>query len=92
MIVRIMAEGQHDVPDSELDHLNVLDAAVERAVEAGDPVAFTAALQALLARVREVGTPLPDDVLTPSALVLPSPDATIEEVQHLFERDGLVPG
>lgn len=92
MIVRIMAEGQHDVPDTELDHLNVLDAAVERAVEAGDPVAFTAALQALLARVREVGQPLPDDVLTPSALVLPSPDATIEEVRHLFERDGLVPG
>ncbi len=92
MIVRIMSEGQHDVPDSELDHLNVLDAVVERAVEADDPVAFTAALQALLARVREVGEPLPDDVLTPSALVLPAPDATIAEVKHLFERDGLVPG
>jgi hypothetical protein len=27
-----------------------------------------------------------------SELVLPSPDATADEVRHLFDGDGLVPG
>lgn len=80
------------MPDTELDHLNRLDVAVERAVEGGDPAAFSAALYALLERVRSVGSPLPDDVLQPSDLVLPSPDATIEEVRQLVGPDGLVSG
>lgn len=94
MIVRIMGEGQHDVPDSELDGLNALDAEVEAAVERGDEPAFAAALAGLLARVLAVGPLVPDDVLVPSDLVLPPLEATIDDVRHLFEpgRDGLVPG
>jgi hypothetical protein len=98
VIVRIMGEGQRDVPETELAGLNVLDAEVETAVEAGDEAAFTAALTRLLDRVREVGSPLADDALVPSDLVLPPPDATADEVRHLFDgsaggpADGLVPG
>jgi len=36
MIVRILGEGQLRVDDSATDELNVLDAALERAVNAGD--------------------------------------------------------
>ena len=92
MIVRIMGEGQRDVPEAALEDLNALDAEVEAAVDAGDDAAFTSALGRLLDRVRELGTPLADDVLVPSALVLPSPDATADDVRHLFDGDGLVPG
>lgn len=94
MIVRILGEGQRDVPDVELESLNALDAEVEAALEAADEGAFAAALGRLLDRVREVGRPLPDDVLVPSALVLPAPDATADDVRHLFEGsgEGLVPG
>lgn len=94
MIVRIMGEGQHDVPDSELDGLNVLDAEVEQAVHGGDEQAFRTALARLLTRVLEVGPPVPDDVLVPSGLVLPPLEATIDDVRHLFAAggDGLVPG
>lgn len=87
-----MGEGQREVPDSALDELNALDAAVEAAVDVGDDAAFSGALGRLLERVRELGAPLPDDVLVPSAVVLPGPDATADDVRHLFDDDGLVPG
>lgn len=94
MIVRIMGEGQHDVPAPELDELNRLDSEVEAAVEAGDESAFSLALARLLGRVVQVGPPVPDDVLVPSELVLPPVEATIDDVRHLFAAgsDGLVPG
>lgn len=94
MIVRILGEGQHDVPDAALDELNQLDEVAESAVEAGDQSVFTAALLDLLAAVRNLGQPLDDAVLTPSDLVLPPADATLDEVRALFAdgADGLVPG
>ena len=45
-----------------------------------------------LAEVRGRGAPLPDDALEPSDLILPSPDATLEEVRELLSDDGLIPG
>jgi hypothetical protein len=92
VIVRILGEGQLDVPDSELDRLNELDGQVEAAVERGDRDAFTAALAQLLAGVRAAGQPLPDDALEDSDLILPPADATIDEVRDLLEDDGLIPG
>lgn len=92
MIVRIMGEGQYDVPDTAVDALNALDEVAERAVEVGDEKAFAAALLALHAAVRAHGATLPDDVLAPSGAVLPPADATVDEVRALFAGDGLVPG
>ena len=92
MIVRIMGEAQREVPDTALDALNALDEVAERAVDAGDEAAFTATLAALLQAVRERGTVLTDDVLVASDLVLPPAHATVEQVRHYFDGDGLVPG
>ena len=44
MIVRILGEGQLRVDDSATDELNVLDAELEKAVNAGDEPAFRPAL------------------------------------------------
>lgn len=87
-----MGEGQRDVPDAALDELNALDLVAERAVEAGDDAAFRAALATLHQAVRDRGELLADDVLVPSGLVLPPAHATVDEVRHLFDGDGLVPG
>ncbi|HVB26668.1 MAG TPA: hypothetical protein VNE21_02010 [Mycobacteriales bacterium] len=92
MIVRILGEGQRDLPEAELDALNALDAVVTTAIEAGDEAGFTTALAALLERVRTAGKPLPDDELVPSDLVLPAADAQLDEVRELLGEDGLVPG
>ena len=92
MIVRIMGEGQLELADNQLDALNKLDSEVESAVEAGDESGFSSALGALLDAVRRVGNPLADDTLKDSDLILPPSDATIDDVRHLLEGDGLVPG
>jgi len=70
MIIRILSEGQFDVPDSEVDRLNELDSAVESAIDSGDDDAFGDALAQLLGRVREAGQPVAMDALVPSDLVL----------------------
>ncbi|MCX5242478.1 PspA-associated protein PspAA [Streptomyces prunicolor] len=92
MIVRIMGEGQVRLADSHLTELNKLDNTLLTEVQNGDVPAFRQTLQALLAKVRELGDPLPDDSLEPSELILPAEDATLEEVRDLLSDDGLIPG
>ena len=92
MIVRILGEGQLDVPDSELAGLNELDAKLEAALEGGDEPTFRSALADLLGRVRNVGAPLPDESLVPSDFVLPAPDADLDDVRELITDEGLIPG
>jgi len=92
MIVRILGEGQLEVPGSAADELNQLDATLESAVDRNDEAAFRPALAALLARVREVGSPAEADDLRPSELIIPQPDATMAEVRKLLSDEGLIPG
>jgi len=92
MIVRIMGEGQYQVDDGQLDALNRLDSALTAAIDAGDESTFQSALQALLAKVREVGTGLPDDSLEASDAVLPGADANLGDVVAMLGDEGLVPG
>ncbi|MFJ7627285.1 hypothetical protein ACIQZN_12405 [Streptomyces sp. NPDC097595] len=92
MIVRIMGEGQVVLADSHLAELDKLDDALLAEMERGDGPGFRTTLHALLARVRELGTPLADDALEPSELILPAPDATLEEVRAMLSDDGLIPG
>ena len=92
MIVRIMGEGQVRLADSHLTDLNKLDNELLAEMEKGDGPGFRRTLSALLSQVRELGEPLPDDSLEPSELILPSPDATLEEVRDLLSDDGLIPG
>jgi hypothetical protein len=92
VIIRILGEGQYDVADHALERLNELDATLETAVEAGDEAAFASALTSLLDGVRTAGVAHPADSLDESDLILPYPDATIEQVRELLSDDGLIPG
>jgi len=92
MIGRILGEGQLRVDDAATDELNVLDAALGKAVNAGDEQAFRPALTALLDRVRSLGTPLAEDAIEPSDLILPYSDAGLDDVRELTTGEGLIPG
>ena len=92
MIVRILGEGQFDVPDEKIDILNELDRAVESAVESGDADSFGQALGSLLAGVRSAAVPHEAGTLDTSDLILPPADASLEEVRDLLSGDGLIPG
>ncbi|MDX3686012.1 hypothetical protein PV692_20835 [Streptomyces sp. AK04-4c] len=92
MIVRIMGEGQVVLADSHVAELNKLDDILLAEMESGDGPGFRTTLHALLDKVRELGSPLADDSLEPSELILPAPDATLEEVRSMLRDDGLIPG
>jgi hypothetical protein len=87
-----MGEGQVRVDDTHLAELNRLDDELLAEMESGDEDGFCRTLTALLDAVRRLGTPLPDAALEPSDLILPSPDATLEEVRELLTDEGLIPG
>ena len=87
-----LAPGQLEVAESATAELNELDAALEKAVNAGDEEAFRPALTALLDRVRALGTPLATDALEPSELILPRAEADLEEVRSMLTGEGIIPG
>jgi hypothetical protein len=91
MIVRILTEGQYNLPGAFIDELNELDNKLVEVVEQDDTERFRPALKALLDLVRENGTPVPVEELVESDLVLPEPDITLKEAEELFVGEGLVP-
>ena len=91
MIVRILTEGQFNLPGAFIDELNELDNKLVEVVEDDDNESFGPALKALLDLVRENGTPVAVDELVESDLVLPEPDITLKEAEELFVGEGLVP-
>ncbi|MFI5943499.1 hypothetical protein ACIBCB_25020 [Streptomyces uncialis] len=91
MIVRIMGESQVKPADSRLSQLNRLDEELLAYMEDGDEEGFRRTLGALLDAVRRLGEPLPNDALAPSELVIPAPDASLDEVRGRLSDDGLIP-
>ena len=92
MIVRILGEGQLILEKEALGELNELDNALMAAVQAGEQEPFEAAMEALLGKVRELGSPLPVEELKPSDFILPSAHSSLDEVRDLLSSDGLIPG
>jgi hypothetical protein len=91
VIVRIMGEGQYELPDGIYDELNELDNRVVAAVEAEDQADYEHAFGALIALIRDKGAPLADDDLRESQVIVPPVDLTLEEAKHEFTGEGLLP-
>lgn len=94
MIIRILGEGQFRLDDSHAAVLNGLDSGLERSVESDDETAFRSSLSELLATVRALGEPLPDESLEPSDALLPAEDSSLDDVKLLLSdsAEGLIPG
>jgi hypothetical protein len=93
MIIRILGEGQLQVDAAVAAELQALDTDLEAAVNRNDQEALTVALEALLSRARSQGTPLPQDSLEPSDVIIPHEGATLDEVRKLLTTDeGLISG
>jgi hypothetical protein len=90
VIIRILGEGQFDVRVD--DEIQALDARLESAMDAEDMDVFADALRTLLTAVRSAGTAVPDEVLTPSELVLPAEGSSVDQVRALLGNSGLIPG
>ena len=92
MIVRILGEGQFNLPGSVIDDLNDIDNRMVEAVAAEDGAQFQSLLDEMFRLVRDRGEPLPLDELVESDLILPETDLTLDEAGHIFIGDGLLPG
>ena len=92
MIIRILTEGQFNLPGSQIDQLNDIDNQLVEAVESEEQGRFEELLKQMLDLVRQKGTPVPVEELIESDLILPEPDITLKEAEELFVGEGLLPG
>jgi hypothetical protein len=91
MIVRISGEDQYRLEDSDAERVNELEQAVIAATDACDEAAFAKTLPELLDYVRAQGTPVADDELEGSDVILPPADVTLTEAAREFTGEGLIP-
>lgn len=92
MIIRILTEGQFNLPGRYIDELNEIDNHLVEAVEAEDREKLSQFLKQMQDFVKEHGSSVPIDELVESDLILPEPDITLEEAEELFVGEGLLPG
>jgi PspA-Associated protein len=91
MIVRLMGEGQYRIDDELHGQLDELDTGAQSALDGNDEARLDEVLDEMWRLVRERGERLPDDDLSPSDLIIPPSDLTLEETRNLFSDEGLVP-
>jgi len=92
VIVRIATEGQYELTESDAEALNDLDNQAVGASEQADAEQFNTAFKELIDFVRKHGTPVAEDRLEPSDVILPPPDVSFEEARAEFSGEGLIPG
>ncbi len=91
MIVRLSGEGQYDLPDADADRLNQLDNDAVAAVEGGDESAFRELWSQMLELVETDGSPIGEEDLVESDVILPPRDVSFAEAQGEFTGEGLIP-
>jgi hypothetical protein len=86
MIIRILHEGQYELPPEALSRLRAMDDQLMESVTVGDKRGFEERRDGMLALVRSEGTPLSAGVLRESDLVLPYADITLDEATKLYTQ------
>ena len=91
MIARIATESQYRLDDDAAAQLNQLDNDAVSAVNSGDEDRFHEVFEQMLDLVRREGTPLGEDELEESDVILPPPDTSFVEAGTEFTGEGLIP-
>ncbi len=91
MIVRLMTEGQYRVADDLQQRLNDLDEQAMAALDRDDETELDQRLEEMWQLVKAQGEELPAEDLSPSDVIIPPSDLTLEETRELFSEDGLIP-
>jgi predicted alpha/beta hydrolase len=91
VIVRIATEDQYEIPGDHYAEVNDLDNAVVAAVQAKDDEAYVKRFAELIDWIRTNGTPVADDDLRESDVIVPPPDTSFEEASVEFTGEGIIP-
>jgi hypothetical protein len=91
VIVRLMGEGQWRIDDGLRERLNELDEKAMEALGRENEAELDGYLAQMAELVRNEGVQLPPEDLSPSDIMIPPPDLSLEETRLLFEGEGLIP-
>lgn len=84
MIVRILEEGQYELPDAELESLEGLDARLSAAIDADDGETYSTVLEELLQKIRTSGSPVGASTIVSSELTVPHEGMSLDEMKRLL--------
>lgn len=92
MIIRIIGQGQYQVPSSLFDDLNRIDNKIVEHVEKGNEKGYKKGLAELIGKVIHEGKPVDHRMLVESDVIVPPADMTIEEARQVFKGAGIFEG
>ncbi|MGI8826896.1 MAG: PspA-associated protein PspAA [Chloroflexota bacterium] len=90
MIVRISGTGQFRLDDDASHRLDEIDKALTHAIETQEEQSFHRLLHEAVEFVRSNGTPVPNDQIPASDVVVPPEDIDLEEARRFFTDEGLM--
>ncbi|ABE52178.1 PspA-associated protein PspAA [Methanococcoides burtonii] len=90
MIIRIMGEGQYEVPGSLFDELNSIDNRIVELVGKGNEADYRTELLKLINVVKSNGKQLDDTSIVESNIIVPPEDLSLEEATEIFTGSGLL--
>jgi len=86
MIVRVLTDNQYRVPDDVMPAITDLDNRLFQATESNDEQAFNTLLAELITLIKTRGTVVPHEELVSSNMMVPAPDMTLREAQHILSQ------
>jgi len=90
MIIRLMGYGQYQLEEKYLDNLNQIDNQLVTIVQNNDQENFQKTYPKLIQYVQKHATPLPDDEIHESQIIIPPDDLTLEEAKKIFTGEGIL--
>lgn len=89
MIIRIVSEGQYEVPSSLFDELNAIDNTIVELVSKGNEEEYVEELSKLIDMIKTNGKQLDDSDIVESNIIVPPGDLTFEEAKEIFTGVGV---
>ncbi|UGV39965.1 hypothetical protein J7W08_07515 [Methanococcoides orientis] len=90
MIIRIMGEGQFEVPGSLFDELNIIDNRIVDLVAKENEADYRTELSRLINVIKSNGKQLDDASIVESNIIVPPEDLSLQEAKEIFTGSGLL--
>jgi len=90
MIIRLMGYGQYQLEERYLADLNRIDNQLVAIVQNNDHENFQKTYPELIQYVQKHATPLPEDEIHESDIIIPPDDLTLEEAKKIFKGEGIL--
>jgi hypothetical protein len=90
MIIRIMGEGQYEVPGSLFDELNIIDNRIVDLVGKGNEADYRTELLNLINVIKSNGKQIDDSSIVESNIIVPPEDLSLKEAKEMFSGSGLL--